>query len=100
MTSRFGTKAPRLFGLLGSEMQIRAFAYFMFKTLRAKGLAGSMDRVRFLLSQPRSWLEETFEHRHIRALPGAWGMTSPPMSRAERCFPILRAWPVGRSEWS
>ena len=74
LTSRFGQEAPHLFGLLGSRMRIRALAYFGFKTLRAKGLAGSLDFTRFLLSSPRAWLEETFRHPHIRALLGAWGM--------------------------
>lgn len=74
LTSRFGAEAPHLFGLLGSEMKVRALAYFMFKTLRAKGLAGTLDMGRFLLSSPRAWLEESFEHPQIRALLGAWGM--------------------------
>lgn len=74
LTSRFGAEAPHLFGLLGSEMKLRALAYFMFKTLRAKGIAGTLDMGRFLLSSPRAWLEETFRHPHIRALLAAWGM--------------------------
>ena len=74
LTERFGTEAPHLFGLLGSEMKIRALAYFIFKTLRGKGMAGTMDFTRFLMSSPRAWLEETFEHPHLRALLGAWGM--------------------------
>jgi len=74
LTGRFGQEAPHLFGLLGSKMRIRALAYFGFKTLRAKGLGGTLDFTRFLLSSPRAWLEETFRHPHIRALLGAWGM--------------------------
>ena len=74
LTSRFGSEAPHLFGLLGSEMKLRAIAYFMFKMLRAKGLSGTLDMGRFLLSSPRAWLEETFQHPNIRALLGAWGM--------------------------
>lgn len=74
LTSRFGAEAPHLFRLLGSEMKIRALAYFMFKTLRAKGLAGTLDMGRFLLSSPRAWAEETFEHPHVRALLCVWGM--------------------------
>ena len=74
LTGRFGQEAPHLFGLLGSEMKFRALAYFMFKTLRAKRMAGTMDFTRFLLSSPRAWLGETFEHPHIRALLAAWGM--------------------------
>lgn len=74
LCGRFGAEAPALFGLLGSEMKFRAIAYFIFKTLRAKGVAGTLDFARFLLSTPRAWLEATFEHPHVRALLGAWGM--------------------------
>lgn len=74
LVARFGAEAPHLFGLLGSEMTFRALAYFMFKTFRAKGAGGTLDFTRFLLSSPRAWLEETFEHPHIRALLAAWGM--------------------------
>lgn len=74
LVSRFGEEAPHLFGLLGAEMKIRALASFAFRTLRAKGAGGTMDFARFLLSSPRAWLEETFEHPHVRALLGAWGM--------------------------
>lgn len=74
LVARFGGEAPHLFGLLGSEMKLRATTYFMLKTWRTKGTGGSLDLMRFLLSSPRAWLEETFEHPHIRALLGAWGM--------------------------
>jgi phytoene dehydrogenase-like protein len=74
LVSRFGDEAPHLFGLLGSPMNFRALAYFIFKTFRAKGSAGTMDFTRFLLSSPRAWLEDTFEHPHLRALLAAWGM--------------------------
>ena len=70
----FGAEAPHLFGLLGSPMQFRALAYFMFKTLRAKGVAGTLDMGRFLLQSPRQWLEQTFESPQVRAMLGAWGM--------------------------
>jgi phytoene dehydrogenase-like protein len=33
-----------------------------------------MDFTRFLLSSPRTWLADTFDHPHTRALLGAWGM--------------------------
>ena len=70
----FGAEALHLFGLLGSEMKLRALASFLFRTLRAKGVGGTLDMGRFLLSSPRAWLEETFAHPHIRAMLGAWGM--------------------------
>jgi phytoene dehydrogenase-like protein len=46
----------------------------LFKTLRAKGRRGTLDMGRFLLASPRVWLDETFEHPHVRAMLGAWGM--------------------------
>ncbi|MBA3909854.1 MAG: dehydrogenase [Rhodobacter sp.] len=70
----FGAEAPHLFGLLGSEMKLRALAYFLFRTLRAKGVGATLDMGRFLLASPRAWLEQTFAHPHVRAMLGAWGM--------------------------
>jgi phytoene dehydrogenase-like protein len=70
----FAAELPHLAGLLGTPMQFRALACFMFKTLRAKGRAGTLDMGRFLLSSPRAWLEETFADARVRALLGAWGM--------------------------
>lgn len=70
----FGAEAPHLFGLLGSEMKLRALAYFLYRTLRAKGVGGTLDMGRFLMSSSRAWLEETFAHPHVRAMLGAWGM--------------------------
>ena len=74
LSAGFGAEAPHLFGLLGSKMKLRALAYVVFKMLRAKGVGSTLDMGRFLLSSPRAWLEETFEHPHIRAMLGAWGM--------------------------
>lgn len=70
----FMAEAPHLFGLLGSRMKLRALAYFVFKTLRAKGLAGTLDMSRFLLQSPRAWLTQSFESPKIQAMLGAWGM--------------------------
>jgi phytoene dehydrogenase-like protein len=74
LAAAFPTEAPHLFGLLNSPMQFRALAYFMFKTLRAKGVAGTLDMGRFLLSSPRKWLTETFESPQVQAMLAAWGM--------------------------
>ena len=74
LVAAFPGEAPHLFGLLGSPMQMRALGYFMLKTLRAKGMGGTLDFVRFLLSSPRGWLTETFENDKVRALLAAWGM--------------------------
>ena len=70
----FGAEAPHLFGLLGERMQFRALAYFMFKTLRAKGVTGTLDMAQFLTRSPRDWLGETFRNPKVQAMLGAWGM--------------------------
>jgi phytoene dehydrogenase-like protein len=74
LVAAFPAEAPHLFGLLGSPMQMRALAYFMFKMLRTKGLSGTLDMGRFLLCSPRDWLTETFQSDRTRALLAAWGM--------------------------
>ena len=70
----FGAEAPHLFGLLGARMKLRALAYFGFKTLRAKGLGGTLDMAQFLLQSPRQWLTQTFTSPKVQAMLGAWGM--------------------------
>ncbi|MCB1343382.1 MAG: NAD(P)/FAD-dependent oxidoreductase [Pseudooceanicola sp.] len=74
LTARFGDEAPHLFALLGAPMTKAGLGRFLWGALRAKGVKGTLDLGRFLLSSPRAWLEETFEHPHLRALLGAWGM--------------------------
>jgi phytoene dehydrogenase-like protein len=74
LVAGFGAEAPHLFGLLGSPMRLRALAYFMFKILRAKRVAGTLETARFLAQSPRAWLEETFTSPEVRAMLGAWGM--------------------------
>jgi phytoene dehydrogenase-like protein len=74
LVAGFGAQAPHLFGLLGSPMNMRALAYFLFRTWRAKGLTGTLEFTRFLLSSPRSWLSETFENPQVRAMLASWGM--------------------------
>lgn len=74
LTAAFGAEAPHLFGLLGSPMKLRAISYFMFKTLRAKGLGGTLDMTRFLLQSPRQWLTQTFDSPKVQAMLAAWGM--------------------------
>ncbi len=74
LVAGFGAEAPHLFGLLGSSMRLRSLAYFMFKTLRAKGMGGTLDMTRFLLQSPRAWLTDTFAEPKVQAMLGAWGM--------------------------
>ena len=74
MTDGFSAQAQAIFGLLGSPMNFRALAYFMFKILRAKGVGGSLDFARLLTLSPRQFLTENFTSDRVRAMLGAWGM--------------------------
>lgn len=74
LSAAFPAEAEHLFGLLGSEMKLRAIASILWRALRRKGAAGSQDLARFLAASPRAWLEETFESPKLRATLAAWGM--------------------------
>ncbi|MEO6298916.1 MAG: NAD(P)/FAD-dependent oxidoreductase, partial [Paracoccaceae bacterium] len=74
MVQAFPSEAPHLFGLLGTPMRFRAIAYFVFKTLRAKGFAGTAALTQFLLQSPRNFLTQTFESPKVQAMLAAWGM--------------------------
>ena len=74
LTAGFNAEAPHLFGLLGARMKLHAVAYFLLKTVRAKGLSGTLDMTRFLLQSPRQWLTQTFTSPKVQAMLAAWGM--------------------------
>ena len=74
LAAGFPAEAETLFALLGSSMKKRALAFFMFKTLRRRGLGGTLALLRFLLSSPRGWLTRTFRSEHLHATLAAWGM--------------------------
>lgn len=70
----FPAMAPHLFALLSSPMKFRALSRIGWGLWRAKGVGGTLDLVRFLLSSPRRWLSETFTDPRLHAMLGAWGM--------------------------
>lgn len=74
LSAAFPAEATHLFGLLGCPMRLRALAYFMLKTLRAKRIAGTLDLLRFLLQSPRQHLGQTFVSPKVQAMLAAWGM--------------------------
>lgn len=74
LTQAFPAEAEHLFALLGSPMNMRALANSSWRLWRKKGTGGSLDLVRFLISSPRRWLDETFRSEHLKATLGAWGM--------------------------
>jgi len=74
LLTAFPARAALIFPILGSSMKKHAIARNAFSTLRSAGISGSVDLLRFLLSSPRSWLDETFESAEVKAMLGAWGM--------------------------
>lgn len=74
LLAAFPSEAAHLFALLGSPMKLRALSSVLWRLWRARGLSGTLEMGRFLLSSPRRWLEETFESPELRAMLGTWGM--------------------------
>ena len=74
LTAGFPAQAEAIFGLLSNPMKMRALAYFIFKMLRRRGIAGSLDLTQFLLQSPRAFLTQTFRDPRVQAMLGAWGM--------------------------
>jgi len=74
LVEAFPNRAETLFSILGSPMTKRALARISFSSLRRHGLSGSLELLRFLLSSPRAWLDETFESKEVKALLAPWGM--------------------------
>ena len=67
-------EAEHLFRLLGSPMSGRALAGTGWNLWRKKGVKGSLDTGKLLLSSPRAWLDENFVSPHVKATLAAWGM--------------------------
>lgn len=74
LVAEFPARAEVIFSILGSPMKKRAIARLGFSVFRRLGFAGSLEMIRFLLSSPRGWLDETFESAEVKAMLGAWGM--------------------------
>lgn len=74
LAGQFPADANHIFALLGSPMKMRALASILWRLWRERGIGGTQDMGKFLLSSPRAWLEDTFESPHLRATLGAWGL--------------------------
>lgn len=93
LSDSFPAEAEHIFGILGSPMKMRALSSILIRLLRKKGLGGSLDLARFLMSSPRQWLDDTFQSEHIKASLAAWGMHldfAPDMAGGAM-FPYLEA---------
>ncbi len=74
LVADFPSAASHLFALLGAPMSLRALAGIGWTGWRKKGLSGTLELLRLLLSSPRDWLDRTFESDQVKALLAAWGM--------------------------
>ncbi|WP_373049664.1 phytoene desaturase family protein [Thalassovita aquimarina] len=70
----FPERAGVVGGLLGTPMKRWPLAKFLWSKWRALGTAKSLEIARFLMSSPRSWLEETFEDPRLHTALSTWGM--------------------------
>ncbi|MBX3583716.1 MAG: NAD(P)/FAD-dependent oxidoreductase [Rhizobiaceae bacterium] len=89
----FMGEAEHLFRLLGSPMSARSLAGTGWNLWRKKGVKGSLDTAKLLLSSPRAWLDETFVSPHVKATLAAWGMhlDFAPDIAAGAVFPYLES---------
>ena len=74
MLEKFGADAPHIFGLLGSPMPSFAALKVVWRAWRQHGSAWVMEMLRFLLSSPRTWLDQNFANTKVKTTLAAWGM--------------------------
>lgn len=93
LLDQFTTDAPHLLSLLGTPMTPLSLARNGFATWRRRGFAFVQEQIRFLLSSPRAFLDENFEHDQVKATFAAWGMhlDFPPDQAGGALFPYLES---------
>lgn len=74
LSEQFPARAEHVFALLGAAFKARTIAGILWRLWRKEGAGGGLELMRFLLSSPRSWLEDTFETPQVKAALAAWGM--------------------------
>ncbi len=74
LTDDFGKQADAIFAILGSPMGVGGLGKLFWSLVRKLKSAGLSDLGRFLMTSPRSWLDETFENEKVKAMLAAWGM--------------------------
>lgn len=74
LLEKFSGDAPHIFGLLGNAMPSYAAFKVVWSAWRQKGSAWTYEMLRFLLSSPRTWLDQNFESPKVKATLAAWGM--------------------------
>jgi phytoene dehydrogenase-like protein len=74
LLEKFGGDAPHIFGLLGNVMPSYAAFKVVWSAWRQNGTTWTYDMLRFLLSSPRTWLDQNFDSSKVKATLAAWGM--------------------------
>ena len=74
MAAAFPGEAERVGALLATPMTPAALAAYAWRTWRMKGLAWSLRNLWLLVSSPRAFLDERFEHARVKAMMAVWGM--------------------------
>lgn len=74
LSADFGNQAEAIFAILGSPMGAGSLGGLFWKLLRKLKPSGLSDLGRFLMTSPRTWLDERFESDKVKAMLAAWGM--------------------------
>lgn len=74
MAGAFPGEAELIGGLLSTPMTRRAMTAFGWKAWRKMGFGWMIEKLRFLASSPRAFLDENFENPKLKAMMAAWGM--------------------------
>lgn len=74
MSAQFPERAEHIFAILGTSFRTGPVAKILWRMWRRLGVGGTLELLRFLLSAPRAWLEESFTSAQVRATLAAWGM--------------------------
>ena len=71
LTDGFGKQAEAIFAILGSPMGVGGLGKLFWSLLRKLKPTGLSDLGRFLMTSPRSWLDNTFENEKVKAMLAA-----------------------------
>lgn len=74
MMAEFPERIAVLGPLFGTPMRRGPLLKYLWKSWRRLGTARALETLRFLLSTPRAWLEETFEDPRLRTALSTWGL--------------------------
>lgn len=91
MSADFGSRAPHLFGLLGSPMPSFAAIKTVWKAWRAGGVPLLQDLLQLLMSSPREFLDRHFDNEKLKVMMATWGLhlDFPPDASGGALFPYL-----------